>query len=76
MITPNCANISFPGSDNEERIVVFFYTNHKCNQLKISANLDIPPADLAKTGSIPGLIVIDDFISKEEEQAMITAIDT
>ena len=57
------------------RIVVFFYTPFKCDQLKISANLEINPAEIAKTGSIPGLVVIDEFISPEEEQAMVAQID-
>jgi len=34
MDSPNCANIEFPGSDNKERTVVFFYTPFKCSQLK------------------------------------------
>ena len=30
---------------------------------------------MAKTGSIPGLFVIDDFISEKEEKEMLTLID-
>ena len=75
MITANCALIDFPGSDNVNRIVVFFYTNFKCHQLKKSENVEIPPAEIASTGSIPGLFVIDDFLSAEEEANMLKDID-
>ena len=75
MVTANCANIAFPGSDNVNRVVVFFYTELACSELKISANVEIPPAEIASTGSIPGLFVIDDFISPEEEAAMVQDID-
>ena len=43
--------------------------------MKISANVDIPAAELAKSGSIPGLIVIDNFISPGEEKEMLASID-
>ena len=56
-------------------MVVFFYTTFKCDELKISANIDIPSAPIASTNSIPGLVVIDNFISPEEEQAMLSEID-
>jgi hypothetical protein len=37
--------------------------------------VDIPTADVANTGSIPGLYVYHDFISREEEKIMLKEID-
>ena len=65
--TPNCANIKFPETENipnTDRVVVFFYTPLKANELKKSENIEIPDAEVARTGSIPGLFVIDDFITE------------
>jgi hypothetical protein len=67
MDCPNCANIVFPESENitnTDRVVVFFYTPLKCMELKKSVNIEIADAEVAKTGSIPGLYVIDNFISE------------
>ena len=78
MDTPNCANIKFPETENianTDRVVVFFYTPLKANELKKSENIEIPDAEVAKTGSIPGLFVIDDFITEEEEAEMLKLID-
>jgi hypothetical protein len=74
MDSPNCANIKFPETENipnTDRVVVFFYTPLKCSELKKSVNVEVPDAEIAKTGSIPGLFVIDNFISDQEEKDMI-----
>ena len=66
MDTPNCANMKFPETENipnTDRVVVFFYTPLKASQLKKSENIEIADAEIARTGSIPGLYVIDNFIS-------------
>lgn len=78
MDTPNCANMKFPETENipnTDRVVVFFYTPLKANQLKKSENIEIADAEIARTGSIPGLYVIDNFISDQEEKEMLTLID-
>ena len=79
MDSPNCANIVFPESENisnTDRVVVFFYTPLKCMELKKSVCIEIADAEIAKTGSIPGLYVIDNFISEQEEKDMLTSIDS
>jgi hypothetical protein len=64
MDSPNCANITFPESQNPDRTVVFFYTQLKLSELKKSENIEISMAPMAKTGLIPGLYVWDDFITE------------
>ena len=75
MEVPNCANIRFEGCENLDRTVVFLYTPLQCMELKKSILMEIPVASVAKTGSIPGLYVFDNFITAEEEQQMIQDID-
>ena len=75
MDSPNCANITFPESQNPDRTVVFFYTPLKLSDLKKSESIEISTAPMAKTGIIPGLYVWDDFITIEEEKSMIDSID-
>jgi len=75
MDSPNCANITFPDSQNPDRTVVFFYTPLKLSDLKKSENIEISMAPMAKTGIIPGLYVWDDFITEEEEKEMLKSID-
>ena len=60
----NCANISFEGSDNPTRTVVFFYTPLACKDLKKNEKNEVPDAEVAKTNSIPGLYVYDEIISE------------
>jgi len=54
---------------------VFFYTPLKCSELKQSVNVQVDVAEIAKTGSIPGLFVFDNVITEEEEQEMVKQID-
>ena len=37
--------------------------------------VDFPDAQIAKTGSLPGLYVFDEFITEEESQQIIGALD-
>ena len=67
MDSTNCANIDFPESANLNRIVVFFYTPLRCQDLKKSIFVDIQDAEVAKTGSIPGLYVFNNIITSDEE---------
>ena len=41
MDSPNCANITFPESQNPDRTVVFFYTPLKLSDLKKSESIEI-----------------------------------
>lgn len=43
--------------------------------MKNKATVDFPTSYQAKTGSIPGLYVYDNFITEEEEKALIEAFD-
>jgi hypothetical protein len=56
---------------NKKRFVVFFYTDLKFKDLRKNSSIDVPDANIAKSGSLPGLFVFDDFISEEEEKEMI-----
>ena len=71
----NTVNLTFTGSDNPNRTVVFFYTPCECSQLKKSEHVDIAVAEVAKTGAIPGLYVYDEIITPQEEAEMIATID-
>jgi hypothetical protein len=63
--TKHCANITFPGTTNPERIVVFFYTEIPCDKLKKYENIEVPEAEIACSGIIPGLYVYNDIITEE-----------
>ncbi len=71
MDTPNCATITFDGSIQQERVVVFFYTCLRADQLLVKTTIEIDPAQIAKSGVIPGLYVIEEFVTPEEEEKMI-----
>jgi len=75
MDTPNCASIKFEGASNPDRIVVFFYTLLRSDELRKNSTIEIDEAEIAKSGAIPGLYVIDEFITPEEEQQMVALID-
>lgn len=55
--------------------MVFFYTPLKCGELKKSVNVEVPISEIAKSGSIPGLYIYDNFITEEEEKELIKGID-
>lgn len=63
----NCFNLDFPGAEYFSRIVVMFYSKLGLHELKKSENIQIAPAEIAKTNSIKGLYVYENFISEEEE---------
>ena len=71
----NCANIIFQESPNPDRLVVFFYTKLKSTDLRKHSTIEIDEAEIAQTGAIPGLYVINDFITEEEEKNMVQLID-
>lgn len=48
----------------KERQVVFFFTTLGFDELKNKATVDFPSSEYAKTGSIPGLYVYDEFITE------------
>ena len=37
--------------------------------------VDFPDSQVAKTGQLPGLYVFDEFITEEESQAIVAALD-
>ena len=49
-----------------KRVLVFFCTSIKKDGLKKQEVVDFPDASVAKTGSLPGLYVFDDFVSEAE----------
>lgn len=46
---------------------MFFYTPLIVTELKKNEKNEVPDAEIAKTGSIPGLFVYDDIINEEQE---------
>ena len=58
-----------------KRILSFFYTTLKKADLKKSAIVDFPDAQIAKTGAIPGLYIFDDFVTEEESQELVQSLD-
>ena len=42
--TPNLIPMTFPGSSNPDRMVVFFYSHLACDKLKKYENIEVPEA--------------------------------
>ena len=59
-----------------KRVLVFFCTSIKKDGLKKQEIVDFPDASIAKTGSLPGLYVFDDFISEAESAEIIKTLDS
>ena len=59
----------------EKRTLVFFCTNLAKDQMRKQEVVDFPEASIAKTGSLPGLYVFDEFITEEESQVLVKALD-
>jgi len=59
----------------KKRTLVFFHTALHKDDLKKSAVLDFPEATYAKTGSIPGLYIFDEFVTDEESAELIKRLD-
>ena len=59
-----------------KRVLAFFFTNLRKQDLKKSTIVDFPDASIAKTGDIPGLHIFNDFVSEEESQELIRALDS
>ena len=59
----------------QKRVLVFLCTNVTKEQMKKQEIVDFPDAQIAKTGSLPGLYVFDEFITEEESQRIIGALD-
>lgn len=72
----NCADVQFPGSDVPNRVVAMFFSKLRLEERQDHANVEVPPAQVAVTGAIPGIYVYKDFITPEEEQDMVTGIDS
>jgi len=59
----------------EKRVLAFFYTTLQKENLKKSSIVDFPDARVAFTGAIPGLYIIDDFVTDEESKELISSLD-
>lgn len=59
----------------DDRYLVFFNTHLEKEKLKRHQIINFPDSVHAQSGSIPGLYIFDEFISKEEEQAIVTSLD-
>jgi hypothetical protein len=59
----------------KKRTLVFFHTALHKDDLKKSSVLDFPEATIAKTGSIPGLYIFNDFVTDQESAELIKRLD-
>lgn len=59
----------------QKRVLAFFYTTLHKENLKKSSIVDFPDAKVAYTGAIPGLYIIDDFVTNEESKELISSLD-
>jgi hypothetical protein len=58
-----------------DRYLVFFHTTITKDNLKRHELFNFPNASAAKSGMIPGLYIFNDFITQDEEQSIVTALD-
>ena len=59
-----------------KRVLAFFYTTMRKEDLKKSSIVDFPDAKPAFTGAIPGLYIVNDFITEQESKELMTALDS
>lgn len=59
----------------EARTLVFFHTSICKENLKRQTLIDFPNALIAKTNSIPGLYIYNDFVTTEEEYYIVKGLD-
>jgi alkylated DNA repair protein alkB homolog 8 len=57
------------------RTLVFFHTPLTKDDLKRNAVIDFPEAQVAKTGSVRGLFIFDDFVTEDEDATLVKALD-
>lgn len=55
--------------------MAFFHTVLEKDRLKRHKLINFPDATIAKTNSIPGLYIFNDFVSLEEEALVIKGLD-
>jgi len=60
----------------KKRTLAFFHTTMTKDDLKKNTVIDFPEAATATTGAIPGLYIIDDFVTEEESATLITSLDS
>ena len=58
-----------------KRVLAFFYTTMRKEDLKKSSIVDFPDARPAYTGAIPGLFIVDDFITEQESKELLSSLD-
>jgi hypothetical protein len=56
-------------------MIVFFYTLLEKKDIKKIDLVDFPDSKVAATGAMPGLYVIPNFISEQEETDLMTSLD-
>ncbi len=59
----------------DARTLVFFHTSICKENLKRQTLIDFPNALIAKTNSIPGLYIYNDFVTTEEEYYIVKGLD-
>ena len=65
------ANATFVG----KRVLVFFHTTLRKDDMKKSTIVDFPDARPAFTGAIPGLYIFDNFVTDAESNELIQSLD-
>ena len=60
----------------QKRTLVFFHTALEKEALKKNTVIDFPEAKAAVTGAIPGLYIIDDFVTEDESTELISSLDS
>ena len=61
MDSENIKTLKFYG---KERVITFFYTPITFHELRKSTQVDVPDAEVAHDGALPGLYVYDNFITE------------
>lgn len=59
-----------------KRVLAFFHTTLRWEDMQKSAIVDFPDARPAYTGAIPGLYILDDFVTEAESNELIQSLDS
>jgi hypothetical protein len=55
--------------------LAFFHTTLGKDNLKRHQLINFPSASIAKTNSIPGLYIFENFVSQDEESKVVKSLD-
>lgn len=75
MADMDAENVKILQQKGKERHIALFPTTLGLKDLKNKASLDFPISEPAITGRIPGLYIVDEFITKQEEESIVKALD-